>query len=27
MPGDWEITFSFVKKETVVFRGAYLFDI
>ena len=27
MPGDWEITFSFEKKGTVVFRGAYLFDI
>jgi hypothetical protein len=27
MPGDWEVTFSFVRKEKVVFRGAYLFDI
>jgi hypothetical protein len=27
MPGDWEVTFSFVKKDKVVFRGAYLFDI
>jgi hypothetical protein len=27
MPGDWEITFTFVKKGKVVFRGAYLFDL
>jgi hypothetical protein len=27
MPGDWEVTFSFVKKGKVVFRGAYLFDL
>ncbi len=27
MPGDWEVTFIFVKKGKVVFRGAYLFDL
>ena len=27
MPGDWEITFTFVKNGTTVFRGAYLFDL
>jgi hypothetical protein len=27
MPGDWEVTFTFVKKGKVVFRGAYLFDL
>lgn len=27
MPGDWEVTFTFLKKGTVVFRGAYLFDL
>jgi hypothetical protein len=27
MPGDWEITFTFVKKGKVVFRGAYQFDL
>lgn len=27
MPGDWEVTFTFLKKGRVVFRGAYLFDI
>ncbi len=27
MPGDWEVTFTFVKSGKVVFRGAYLFDI
>lgn len=27
MPGDWEVTFTFVKGARVVFRGAYLFDI
>jgi len=27
MPGDWEITFTFLKKGTVVLRGAYLFDL
>jgi hypothetical protein len=27
MPGDWEVTISFVKNNKVVFRGAYLFDL
>jgi hypothetical protein len=27
MPGDWEVTLTFVKKGMVVFRGAYLFDL
>lgn len=27
MPGDWEVTFTFLKKGKVVFRGAYLFDL
>lgn len=27
MPGDWEVTFTFVKKGKVVFRGAYFFDL
>ncbi len=27
MPGDWEITFTFLKEGKVVFRGAYLFDL
>jgi hypothetical protein len=27
MPGDWEVTFVFMKKGKVVFRGAYLFDL
>jgi len=27
MPGDWEVTFTFVKQGKVVFRGAYLFDL
>jgi len=27
MPGDWEVTFAFVKNGKVVFRGAYLFDL
>ena len=27
MPGDWEVSFIFVKNGTVVFRGAYLFDL
>jgi hypothetical protein len=27
MPGDWEVTFTFVKKGKIVFRGAYLFDL
>jgi len=27
MPGDWEVTFSFVKNGKSVFRGAYLFDL
>lgn len=27
MPGDWEIRFTFLKKEKVVFHGAYLFDL
>ena len=27
MPGDWEITFTFVKNGKPVFRGAYLFDL
>ena len=27
MPGDWEVTFTFMKKGKVVFRGAYLFDL
>ena len=27
MPGDWEITFTFVKNGKTVFRGAYLFDL
>lgn len=27
MPGDWEVTFSFVKNGKPVYRGAYLFDL
>ena len=27
MPGDWEITFTFLKNGKPVFRGAYLFDL
>lgn len=27
MPGDWEVTFTFLKKGKVVYRGAYLFDL
>lgn len=27
MPGDWEITFTFLKNGKTVFRGAYLFDL
>ena len=27
MPGDWEITFTFLKDGKKVFRGAYLFDL
>ena len=27
MPGDWEVTFSFINNGKAVFRGAYLFDI
>jgi hypothetical protein len=27
MPGDWEITFTFLKDGKAVLRGAYLFDI
>jgi len=27
MPGDWEIRFTFMKKGTAPFRGAYLFDL
>jgi hypothetical protein len=27
MPGDWEIRFTFMKKDAVIFRGAYLFDL
>lgn len=27
MPGDWEIRFTFLNKERVIFRGAYLFDL
>jgi hypothetical protein len=27
MPGDWEIRLTLQKKEAVIFRGAYLFDL
>lgn len=27
MPGDWEVSFIFLSKGRVVFRGAYLFDL
>ena len=27
MPGDWEVRFTFMKQDKVVFRGAYLFDL
>jgi hypothetical protein len=27
MPGDWEVTFIFMQKGKVMFRGAYLFDL
>ncbi len=27
MPGDWEVTFTFLKKGKAVYRGAYLFDL
>lgn len=27
MPGDWEIRFTFLKNETAVFHGVYLFDL
>lgn len=27
MPGDWEIRFTFLKKEKAIFHGAYLFDL
>ncbi|MCX7010239.1 MAG: nitrous oxide reductase accessory protein NosL [Kiritimatiellaeota bacterium] len=27
MPGDWEVRFTFIRDQKVVFRGAYLFDL
>jgi hypothetical protein len=27
MPGDWEVTFTFINNGKVKFRGAYLFDL
>ncbi|KAB0670431.1 hypothetical protein F6V30_09795 [Oryzomonas sagensis] len=27
MPGDWEVSLTFVKQGKTVFRGAYLFDL
>jgi hypothetical protein len=27
MPGDWEVSFTFLKDGKLIFRGAYLFDI
>jgi hypothetical protein len=27
MPGDWEVKFTFEKDDTIVLRGAYLFDL
>lgn len=27
MPGDWEVRFTFLDKDKVIFRGAYLFDL
>ena len=27
MPGDWEVSFTFVKNGKTVFRGAYLFNL
>ena len=27
MPGDWEVSFSFLKGGKTVFRGSYLFDL
>lgn len=27
MPGDWEVRFTFLKKDQAVFHGAYLFDL
>jgi len=27
MPGDWEVTFTIIKNEKTLYRGAYLFDL
>jgi hypothetical protein len=27
MPGDWEVSFTFIKDGKKVFRGVYLFDL
>ena len=27
MPGDWEVTFTFINNNKVKFRGVYLFDL
>ena len=27
MPGDWEVSFTFIKDAKTVFRGVYLFDL